>query len=134
MSACKRQSDRGVTTSEHHSRLVALSEAAGGAILPPNFVHNAVIPPSAEVAVMACGSETEDETNAPHFNEGLILNYTSRRRRVTRAVLKGSRLMNGASAPRQRSDERSIQFKTPRFMFSGIRYSGDRKQLYTLDN
>jgi len=87
--------------------LVALSEAAGGAILPPNFVHNAVIPPSAEVAVMACGSETEDETNAPHFNEGLILNYTSRRRRVTRAVLKGSRMMNGASAPRQRSDERS---------------------------
>lgn len=42
------------STSKHHSRLIALSETACGAIFPSNFVHNAVISSSAEIAVMPC--------------------------------------------------------------------------------
>lgn len=41
-------------TSEHHSSLVALSEATRRAIFPPYFVHNAVISPSTQITVMAC--------------------------------------------------------------------------------
>lgn len=41
-------------TSEHHPCLVALSEATRRAVFPPDLVHNAVISPSAQVAVVAC--------------------------------------------------------------------------------
>lgn len=41
-------------TSEHHPCLVALSEATRRAVFPPDLVHNAVISPGAQVAVVAC--------------------------------------------------------------------------------
>lgn len=41
-------------TSEHHPCLVALSEATRRAVFPPDLVHNAVISPGAQVAMMAC--------------------------------------------------------------------------------
>lgn len=41
-------------TSEHHPCLVALLEATRWAVFPPDLVHNAVISPGTQVAMMAC--------------------------------------------------------------------------------
>lgn len=42
----------GTVTSQHHPGLIAFSETTRRTVLPPDLIHNAVIPPGAQIVMM----------------------------------------------------------------------------------
>lgn len=78
-------------TSEHHSSLIALSETTRRAIFPSDFVHNAVITPSAEITMVACWAKGGDR-QCTQFEQRLILKHVRRRRGhiMRRNMMRGS--------------------------------------------
>lgn len=48
-------------TFQVHPSLKAFPEAAGRAVLPPDLIDDAVVPPGAQVVVLACGAKRQTE-------------------------------------------------------------------------
>lgn len=60
-------------TIQVHPSLKALPEATGWAVLPPDLIDDAVIPPSAQVVVLSCGAKRQKDTEEDDGEEGTFL-------------------------------------------------------------